>query len=60
MEKNASLFIIEHEHFNKSLTLDIENRLMHYIMSAERENMYIICGTIHRLVIIPWKRFSMK
>lgn len=60
MEKNASLFIIGHEHFNKSLTLDIENRLMHYMMSAERENMYIICGTIHRLVIIPWKRFSMK
>ena len=55
MEKNASLFIIGHEHFNKSLTLDIENRLMHYMMSAERENMYIICGTIHRLVIIPWK-----
>lgn len=36
MEKNASLFIIGHEHFNKSLTLDIENRLMHYMMSAER------------------------
>ncbi len=34
-EKNASLFIIGHEHFNKSLTLDIENRLMHYMMSVE-------------------------
>ena len=32
-EKDASLFIIGHEHFNKSLTLDIENRLMHYMMS---------------------------
>lgn len=29
--KDASLFIIGYEHFNKSLTLDIENRLMHYI-----------------------------
>lgn len=29
LEKDASLFIIGHEHFNKSLTLDIENRLMH-------------------------------
>ena len=29
-------FIIGHEHFNKSLTLDIENRLMHYMMSVER------------------------
>ncbi len=35
MEKDASLFIIGHEHFNKSLTLDIENRLMHYMMSVE-------------------------
>lgn len=36
LEKDASLFIIGHEHFNKSLTLDIENRLMHYLMSVER------------------------
>lgn len=35
-EKDAVLFIIGHEHFNKSLTLDIENRLMHYMMSVER------------------------
>lgn len=35
-EKDASLFIIGHEHFNKSLTLDVENRLMHYMMSVER------------------------
>lgn len=36
VERDASLFIIGHEHFNKSLTLDIENRLMHYMMSVER------------------------
>ena len=36
IEKDASLYIIGHEHFNKSLTLDIENRLMHYMMSVER------------------------
>lgn len=35
-EKDATLFIIGHEHFNKSMTLDIENRLMHYMMSVER------------------------
>lgn len=35
LEKNASLFIIGHEHFNKSLTLDVENRLMHYMMSVD-------------------------
>ena len=31
---DAKLYIIGHEHFNKSLTLDIENRLMHYMMSV--------------------------
>ena len=36
LAKDASLFIIGHEHFNKSLTLDIENRLMHYMMSVDR------------------------
>ena len=36
LEKDASVFIIGHEHFNKSLTLDIENRLMHYMMSVDR------------------------
>ena len=36
LEKDASLFIIGHEHFNKTLTLDIENRLMHYMMSVDR------------------------
>ena len=33
---DARLFIIGHEHFNKSMTLDIENRLMHYMMSVDR------------------------
>jgi len=32
----AQLFIIGHEHFNKSLTLDIENRLMLYMMSIDK------------------------
>lgn len=34
-EKDARLFIIGHEHFNKSLTLDVENRLIHYLMSVD-------------------------
>ena len=29
--KSAALYIIGHEHFNKSMTLDVENRLMHYM-----------------------------
>lgn len=36
LENDARLFIIGHEHFNKSLTLDIENRLIHYLMSVDR------------------------
>jgi DUF2075 family protein len=36
MKKDASLYIIGHEHFNKSMTLDIENRLMLYMMSVDR------------------------
>lgn len=35
-KNNARLFVIGHEHFNKSLTLDIENRLMHYMMSIDK------------------------
>ncbi|MGN8630780.1 DNA/RNA helicase domain-containing protein [Blautia sp. HCP3S3_G3] len=34
--KHATLYIIGHNHFNKSLTLDVENRLIHYLMSAEK------------------------
>ena len=34
LDKSASLYVIGHEHFNKSMTLDIENRLMHYLLSV--------------------------
>lgn len=34
----AKMFIIAHSHFNKSLTLDIENRLMQYLMSVDNVN----------------------
>lgn len=34
-KKTSSLYIIGYGHFNKSFTLDIENRLMHYMMGAE-------------------------
>ena len=32
---DANMFVIGHELFNKSLTLDIENKLMHYLSSVE-------------------------
>ena len=34
--KSAALYIIGHEHFNKSMTLDVENRLMHYMLSVPK------------------------
>lgn len=36
LSNDASLYIIGHEHFNKSLTLDVENKLIHYLMSIDR------------------------
>lgn len=33
--KTSQMYVIGHRHFNKSLTLDIENRLMHYLLSVE-------------------------
>lgn len=37
----AEMFLIGHNHFNKSLTLDIENRLMHYMSGIESvKNIY--------------------
>lgn len=34
-KNNATLYIIGHEHFNKSMTLDIEHHMMLYLMSVE-------------------------
>lgn len=33
---SASMFVIGHEYFNKSLTLDIENKLMHYLSTVDQ------------------------
>ena len=33
-KNNSYVYVIGHEHFNKSLTLDIENRLMSYMLAA--------------------------
>ncbi|MBQ0035367.1 MAG: DUF2075 domain-containing protein [Firmicutes bacterium] len=36
---NPSLYIIGHAHFNKSLTLDIENRILNYMYAMDTVNM---------------------
>lgn len=39
--KTAQIYIIGHEHFNKSLTLDIENKLIHYMSCVDKvEHIY--------------------
>ena len=48
---NGTLYIIGHEHFNKSLTLDMENRLMHYMMSVDSVKM------IHNLRYNPQNKY---
>lgn len=32
--QNVKMYVIGHEHFNKSMTLDVENRLMQYLSSV--------------------------
>ena len=36
LEKNVQLYIIGHEHFHKSMTMDVENRLMLFLSSVGR------------------------
>ena len=36
--ENSKIMVIGHDHFNKSLTLDIENKLMHYLSSVSSVN----------------------
>lgn len=35
LNKNADLYIIGHEYFSKSMTMDIETKLIHYLTSVE-------------------------
>lgn len=49
--KDANLYVIGHEHFNKSMTMDIENRLMHYMMSVDRVRK------IHNMRSNPQRRY---
>ncbi|MBM7711084.1 DUF2075 domain-containing protein [Enterococcus xiangfangensis] len=67
----AKMFVVGHEHFNKSLTLDIENRLMQYLSSVEavenlnnrRTNPQNDCYTSEELGSIfseIWKKLQQK
>jgi len=43
-KETPQLIVIGHEHFNKSLTLDIENRLIEYMMSSSQSVKTIYNG----------------
>lgn len=69
MHKKANLYIIGHEHFNKSLTMDIENRLMLYMSSVEavrrvynrrgnQQNAYYTSEEFDEIFECVWKRLG--
>lgn len=67
----AKMFVIGHEHFNKSLTLDIENRLMQYLSSVEAvenlnnrrtnpQNDYYTSEELGSIFSEIWKKLQQK
>ncbi len=66
-DNNASLFVIAHPSFNKSMTLDVENRLIHYLSSSSSvikvhnargnpQNKYYPCEDFDIIFQKIWKR----
>ncbi len=49
------MYVIGHELFNKSLTLDIENRLMQYLLSVDNISMV---HNINKMNIILLKKLD--
>ncbi|MGF2940957.1 DUF2075 domain-containing protein [Enterococcus xiangfangensis] len=67
----AKMFVVGHEHFNKSLTLDIENRLMQYLSSVEAvenlnnrrtnpQNDYYTSEELGSIFSEIWKKLQQK
>jgi len=65
-DKNATLYVIAHPKFNKSLTLDVENRLIHYLSSSSSvakihnargnpQNMYYPCEDFDSIFSKIWR-----
>ena len=64
-------FVIGHPHFNKSLTLDIENRLMHYLLGvdsvarmnnrrANPQGNYYTRDELDKIFELIWHRLSKR
>lgn len=67
--KNAELIVIAHKEFNKSLTLDIENKLMQYLLSDDSINklnnrrsndqdLYYTSKDFQKIFINLWNKLS--
>ena len=66
-DKNADLYIIGHEHFNKSMTMDIETKLIRYLISVKDvrkvhnekvnpQNKYYPDEEVDAIFSIIWKK----
>jgi len=68
---HSSMYVIGHELFNKSLTLDIENRLMQYLLSVDKisrvhnsrtnqQNEYFTSDKLEEIFSDIWKSLNEK
>ncbi|WP_436882365.1 DUF2075 domain-containing protein [Staphylococcus gallinarum] len=71
VSNNSSMYVIGHELFNKSLTLDIENRLMQYLLSVDnvsrvhnsrtnQQNEYFTSDKLDEIFSDIWKSLNKK
>lgn len=71
LKNKAQLYIVGHEHFNKSLTLDIENRLIHYMLGIDcvkkihnkkqnPQNKYYPADEFENIFRMVWKKLQRK
>lgn len=69
--KTSKMFVIGHNHFNKSLTLDIENRLMLYLSSVDQvervqnrrgnpQNQYYTSEELDEIFSKIWRTLNRK
>ena len=69
--KTAKMFVIGHDHFNKSLTLDVENKLMQYMSSVpavkqvnnrrlNQQNDYYTSDELEKIFSKIWRKLHQK
>ena len=67
IKKDALLYVIAHQDFNKSMTLDVENKLIHYLSSSDNvlkvhnargnpQNKYFPCEEFNDVFSKIWKK----